>query len=197
MLNLAGPEFDLANVVHAVLADCEHRRRAITGDVGPPLEAAARAKLAAIRPAFDEAHGNAEYWSMIEHEVLQTALPQYIAIAGRQNDLERAKYEVWRGGDVAARATFALICLVAGGIIVEVPFIPIYIDAFAFVLAFFGWFYPDVKRLTHDFGFNRHMNRIVVSAEKYQKRNATQYLTAGSIDRMLASGDGDQTEKRA
>ena len=56
MLNLTGPEFDVANVVHAVLADCEHRRRAVTADLAHAMEDNARRKLAIAR-GFVEAHG--------------------------------------------------------------------------------------------------------------------------------------------
>jgi hypothetical protein len=188
MLNLTGPEFDLGNVVHAVLAHCEHRRPAISGDFQQEMRATAERKLADVRSAYDEARGDSAYWETLQHEVLDTALPQYLAIAERQSRLERTTYDVWRGGDIAARATFALIGLVIGAAIVEVPFIPIYIDAFAFFLAFCGWFYPDLKKVTHDYGYNRRLNAIVAEATRYQQRTATAYLTTSSLDRALSDG---------
>src|SRR5207244_4645257 len=106
MLNLTGPEFDVANVVHAVLADCEHRRRAVTADLTKAMEENARRKLAIARAAFDEVRGDPAYWTTVEHEVMNTALPQYVRIAERQNRLERAHYDVWRNGDFGARCAF-------------------------------------------------------------------------------------------
>jgi hypothetical protein len=189
MLNLTGPEFDHGNVVHAVLADCEHRRRAITGDVPDGIRDIAERKLAEIHSAFEDARGDAAYWETVEHEVLGTALPQYIAIAERQTQMERANYDVWRAGDLAARATFALIGLAVGGMCVAAPFIPIYIDAFAFFLALCGWFYPDLKKVFHDYGYVRALNRIVRAAAQYHQRTATAYLSSNAIDRMLATGE--------
>jgi hypothetical protein len=180
MLNVAGPRFDFADVVHAVLADCEHRRRVTTDD----LAAAAREKLQTIHAAYEDVRGNDDYWKALEQEVLTTALPRYVRVAERQNRLEQTNYGVWRGGDLAARAAFALLGLTVGGIIVAVPFIPIFIDAFAFALAFVGWFYPDLKRLQYDFRYTRELNAIVADAARYQA-TALQYLSSSQLDRML------------
>src|SRR5215475_2971361 len=133
MLNLIS-EFDVANMVHAVLADCEHRRPAVAGNFAKAMEESARQKLETSRAAFVEAGGDPKYWKTVEDEVLRTALPQYIRIAEEQNRLQGNHYDVWRNGDLAARAAFALGGLIVGGIIVALPFIPIYIDAFSFFL---------------------------------------------------------------
>lgn len=185
MLNLIGSEFDIANMVHAVLADCEHRRRAISDDFAHAMEENARRKLAVARAAFDEAGGDPEYWASVELEVMQTALPQYVEIAERQNRLERTQYDVWRNGDLLARATFMLIGLTVGGIIVKVPFIPIFIDAFAFFLAICGWFYPDLKKLFYDFRYTRRLNGIVAEAIQFQRRSSMQFVTTRSLNRMI------------
>ncbi|HYS54399.1 MAG TPA: hypothetical protein VER58_11630 [Thermoanaerobaculia bacterium] len=185
MLNLIGSEFDVANLVHAVLADCEHRRRAVPEDLAKAMEANARRKLATARLAFDEAGGDPAYWTTVEDEVLHTALPQYVEIAERQNRLERASYDVWRHGDLLARATFTLIGLTVGGIIVKVPFIPIFIDAFAFFLAICGWFYPDLKKLFYDFRYTRRLNAILAEAIQFQRRSSMQFVTMQSLNRMI------------
>jgi len=179
MLNLIGSEFDVAQMVHSVLADCEHRRRAME-DAGfaDAIDENARKKLATARAAFVASGGDPSYWSTVEDEVLRTALPQYIRIAERQNQLERTHYEVWRQGDLAARAVFALGGLVIGGIIVEVPFIPIFIDAFAFFLAICGWFYPELKRLFYDTRYTRQLNNILKEAVRFQRRSSMEFMTA-------------------
>ena len=193
MLNLTSPEFDVANVVHAVLADCEHRRRAVTSDLAREMEESARRKLAVARSAFDEARGDPAYWATVEHEVLRTALPQYVRIAERQNRMERAHYDVWRNGDLGARCAFALLGPTVGGIIVAVPFIPIFIDAFAFFLALCGWFYPDLKKLLHDFTYTRRLNAILAEAVRYQRRSSMEFITLAQL-----KGDSDvRTTKTA
>lgn len=177
MLNLIGSEFDVANMVHSVLADCEHRRRAMPDDgFVRAIDENARKKLAASREAFEAAGGDAAHWQIVEEEVLRTALPQYVRIAERQNELERSHYEVWRNGDLAARLTFALGGLVIGGIIVAVPFIPIFIDAFAFVTAIAGWFYPELKKLFYDVRYTRELNAILKEASEFNTRRSLELL---------------------
>ena len=179
MLNLIGSEFDIGNMVHSVLADCEHRRRAMPDeDFASALQENAQKKLAASREAFEAAGGDPSHWQTVEEEVLHTALPQYVRIAERQNHLERTHYEVWRNGDLAARLTFALGGLVIGGIIVAVPFIPIFVDAFAFFLALCGWFYPELKKLFYDIRYTRELNAIL--------EEASEFNTQRSLDLMLA-----------
>jgi hypothetical protein len=194
MLNLTGPEFDVANVVHAVLADCEHRRRAVTADLAHAMEENARRKLAIARSAFDEVRGDPAYWATVEHEVMRTALPQYVRIADRQNRLERAHYEVWRNGDLGARCAFTLIGLTVGGIIVKVPFIPIFIDTFAFFLALCGWFYPDLKKLLHDFSYTRRLNAIVAEAVRYERRSSMEFI---NLEQVLKGESDVRTHKTA
>jgi hypothetical protein len=197
MFNLTGPEFDVANVVHTVLADCEHRRRAVTTNFAGAMEENARRKLDLARAAFDELHGDPKYWANVEREVIGTALPQYVRIAERQNRLERAHYDVWRNGDFGSRCAFALIGLTVGGIIVAVPFIPIYIDAFAFFLALCGWFYPDLKKLLHDFSYTRRLNAIVAEAIRYQRRSSMEFVTAHSLQQALKGDNNVRTHKTA
>ena len=184
MINLIS-EFDVANMVHAVLADCEHRRPAISGNFEATMEANARRKLDASRAAFVDAGGDPKYWNTVEEEVLRTALPQYIRIAEEQNRLQANHYDVWHRGDLAARATFALAGLVIGGIIVAVPFIPITIDAFAFFLAICSWFYPDLKKLFYDFRYMRKLNAILKEAVEFQQRTSMEFLSAGPVRRMI------------
>ena len=160
---------------------CNPRRRALPDEgFAGAIEENARRKLEATHEAFVAAGGDASYWQSVEEEVLGTALPQYVRIAERQNQLERSHYEVWRNGDLAARALFALGGLVLGGLIVEAPFIPIFVDAFAFVLAISGWFYPELKKLFDDYRYTRQLNAILKEATEFNERR--------SVDLLLASG---------
>jgi hypothetical protein len=63
----------------------------------------ARKKLGEVRESYEEAGGSQPYWEDLEREVLTTAMLQYIARAVEQTRLERQNYDVWRGGDPAAR----------------------------------------------------------------------------------------------
>src|SRR5687767_4658899 len=113
MFNLAGSAFDFGNVIFAVLQECEHRRRGFSDE---SLE------------ADFEAEGSKGYWTLLEREILQTVMPQYVRQAAKQNRLERNQYDAWRGGDLASRAALAIGGLAVGWVIWKVPFTPIWID---------------------------------------------------------------------
>jgi hypothetical protein len=181
MLNIAGPEYDFGNVVFVVLEELEHRRRGFEDSVEAQALKAAHARLAKIKAAYDEFGGSTSYWKALENEVLETALPQYIAAAEEMNALERAKYGIWRGGDPLARFTFALAGLTIGGIIVALPFIPIFEQLFAFALAVLGLLYPELKRWTHERRHFRLLNRLVADAARYQQNARLHYMTTDDI----------------
>jgi hypothetical protein len=182
MLNLAGREYDFGPVLFAVLQDCEHRRRSLPpddGEAAAKLAEIAREKLAEIAPCYAEAGGSPAYWRELEKEVLDTALPQYARAAATQTRLELDSYGLWRQGDPLSRLALGLAGLTVGGLIVKAPFIPIFEDAFAFVLAAAAFFYPEIKRLVFDWRHSRLLNRLIAQAERYQHRQLPYISEAG------------------
>lgn len=195
MLNLAGREYDFGPVLFAVLQDCEHRRRSLPpddGEAAAKLAEIAREKLAKIAPCYVEAGGTPAYWRELEREVLETALPQYARAAAAQTRLELDSYGLWRQGDPLSRLALGLAGLTVGGLIVKAPFIPIFDDAFAFVLAAASFFYPEIKRLVFDWRHSRLLNRLIVQAERYQHRQLP-YVSEADLDaelRAVSTGAG-------
>jgi len=188
MLNLAGADYDFGHVLYVVLEECEHVRR--SADPDPELGAqhlrdAALAKLAEIEPAYRECGGTSPYWSELNHEILDTALPQYIPAALEKNRLERASYDLWRGGDPVARAAWGLGGLTLGGIMVKLPFIPIWEDSFAFALAFACFLYPDLKRFYFDHRHARSLNRLIAQAARYQNDRQLHYVSGAELEAAL------------
>lgn len=182
MYDPSGSSFDYANVIFSVLQDCEHRRRSYTDEtVREGLMGCANEKLTRVKTSYLDGMGSKTYWRDLEKEVLETVMPQYIAAAAEQNRKERSGYGVFRGGDVAARALFALLGLVVGGLIVAIPFIPIFEKAFAFLLCFGGWFYPDMVRLTHEYKHYKLLNRLVTAGEEYQRGRA-KYVSVADVE---------------
>jgi hypothetical protein len=182
MLNIAGPEYDFANVVYAVLEECEHRRRGYDQEeLDDLLMADARRKLAEIRRAYDEFGGAGSYWQQLEKEVLATAMPQYIAAAEEMNRLERTRFDIWRQGDPLARLVFALAGLFLGSLLIAIPFIRIVESAFAFGLTIAGALYPEIKRFTHERRHARVLNALVAEAARYQKDAKLHYMTTSDI----------------
>ncbi|MGK2857638.1 MAG: hypothetical protein ACSLFQ_10575 [Thermoanaerobaculia bacterium] len=183
MYDPSGSSFDFANVIFSVLQDCEHRRRSFTEEtVREGLMACAAEKLARVKTSYLDGMGSKSYWRDLEREVTQTVMPQYIMAAAEQNKRERTGYGVFRGGDVGARVTFALLGLVIGAAILAIPFIPIFERAFAFLLAFGGWFYPDIVRMTQEYRHYKLLNRLVTAGEEYQRGRAKYVSTADVED---------------
>jgi hypothetical protein len=186
MLNLAGSSYDYGNVLFAVLQECEHNRRALLpNEAEARLRETARAKLAEIRESYEECGGAEPYWQELEREVLETALPQYVPAAVEQNRLEKSNYDLWRGGEPAARAAFGLLGLLVGALIIAIPWIPIFEDAFAFILAAAGFFYPEIKKTAFDYRHARLLNRLIAQGEKYQKDQRLHYVSEARLVKEL------------
>jgi hypothetical protein len=198
MLNLAGSSYDFGNVLFAVLQECEHQRRALLpNEAEKRLQEIARAKLAEIRESYEECGGTEGYWNDLEREVLETTLPQYIPAAVEQNRLEKSNYDLWRQGDPAARAAFGLLGLVIGGLIIAIPWIPIFEDVFAFALAAAGFLYPEIKKTVLDFRHARLLNRLIAGAEKYQRNQRIHYVSEARLQEELdAVGTASQDRAR-
>jgi hypothetical protein len=194
MLNIAGPEYDFGSVVFAVLEECEHRRRGFDDEeLSKQLLRVAREKLAKIKSAYDEFGGSAGYWSVLQKEVLETAMPQYIAAAREMNSLERSKFGIWRGADPAARIVFAIGGLLIGGIIITLPFFPIIERMFALALGVTGLIYPEIKRYTHERRHFRVLNRLVTEATQYQQNARLHYMTSSDIRESFSTDSATTT----
>lgn len=194
VLNIAGPEYDFASVVFVVIGECEHRRRGFERDeLEFRLMEAAKAKLKKIKEAYDEFGGSSAYWQALEKEVLQTAMPQYIAAAEDMNELERKSFGVWRDGDPAARTIFGLGGLVVGSFLKALPFIPTIENMFVFALAIAGFLYPDLKRYTHERRHVKLLNRLVSDAAAYQANAKLHYMTTTDIRQSFQIGSGETT----
>ena len=186
MLNLAGPAYDLGDVLFAVLQECEHARRAFAPDeASKRLRETARAKLDEIHESYEESGGTETYWRLVEREVMETALPQYIPAAIEQTRLEADNYDLWRQGDPLARAAFGILGLVIGGLIIALPWIPRIENTFAFFLAVAGFLYPEIRKTFSDHRHSRMLNRLVVQAEKYQRNEKIQYMSEARLQEEL------------
>jgi hypothetical protein len=190
MLNIAGPDYDYAQVVYAVLQECEHHRRSFEeATFEAEVRTCANAKLAEVKAAYDEFGGSAAYWETLAKEVDEVVLPQYVAAAHEINELESNNFYIWRGGDLGARFAFALVGLLIGSIIIALPFIPIFEDMFAFALTAIGFLYPDLKRFMTERRYMKVLNRLVMDSEKYQENSRLHYMTSQDIQKAFEPTD--------
>jgi hypothetical protein len=199
MLNTAGWEYDYSQVVYTVLQECEHYRRSVADEhFERDIKKVAREKLARIKAAYDEVGGTPEYWSTLEREVGDAVLPQYAHAARRLNALEETHFGVWRGGDIAARGVFALGGLLIGGIIIKLPFVPIFEDMFAFALTAACFIYPDIKRYMVERRYSKLLNRLVADSARYQEAARIRYMTSADFEKAIAlPAAAEETTPRA
>ncbi|HSY49263.1 MAG TPA: hypothetical protein VLC46_10665 [Thermoanaerobaculia bacterium] len=190
MLNIAGVEYDFAQVVYVVLQECEHHRRSFDEETfEAEVRTCATEKLAEIKAAYDEFGGSTDYWEALEKEVDEVVLPQYVAAAHDITELERNGFGIWRGGDLGARLAFALAGLLIGSIIIALPFIPIFEEMFAFATTAVGFLYPDLKRFMHERRYMKVLNRIVSDSARYQENALLHYMTSQDIRKAFEPGD--------
>jgi hypothetical protein len=190
MLNIAGVDYDFAQVVYVVLQECEHHRRSFDeSSFDAEVRACATEKLSEVKAAYDEFGGSADYWTELEKEVDEVVLPQYIAAARDITEQERNLFGIWRGGDLGARFAFALAGLFIGSIIVALPFIPIFENMFAFALTAAGFLYPDLKRFMHERRYMKVLNRIVSDSARYQENALLHYMTSQDIRKAFEPGE--------
>ncbi|HEV7487824.1 MAG TPA: hypothetical protein VGQ65_19315 [Thermoanaerobaculia bacterium] len=190
MLNIAGADYDYAQVVYVVLQECEHHRRSFDeATFDAEVRACANAKLAEVKAAYDEFGGSAAYWETLEKEVEEVVLPQYEAAAREMNELESNHFHIWRDGDLSARFVFALIGLIIGSIIIALPFIPIAEDLFAFALTAVGFLYPDLKRFMSERRYMKVLNRLVTDSATYQENSRLHYMTSQDIQKAFEPTD--------
>jgi len=190
MLNIAGPEYDYAQVVYAVLQECEHHRRSFEeATFEAEVRTCANGKLAEVKAAYDEFGGSASYWETLEKEVDEVVLPQYVAAASEMNELEANHFNIWRDGDLGARFAFALAGLIIGSIIIALPFIPIFEEMFAFALTAVGFLYPDLKRFMTERRYMKVLNRLVTDSAKYQENSRLHYMTSQDIQKAFEPSD--------
>jgi hypothetical protein len=200
MLNLAGSEYDFAQVVYAVLTECEHRRRSLPAESnGSEFREMAQRKLLEIKPAYDELGGSSNYWQALEREVLETAIPQYAPAALQMNAVERRAFALFNGSEPAARGVYAVCAFLIGSVlVVALPAPPTMENTFALGLIAAGFFYPDIVRYTHDRRHAKLLNALVERAATFQSNARVVYMSNKELDdsfgpatqpRRIAEGD--------
>jgi len=101
------------------------------------------------------------YWQRVRRALDEILLPRYAALATEEIALAKRDYGIWRGGDLIARATFALAGFILGIICVEVPYIPIQAKWFPAVLLVLGPLFPDAVMWLHRRKWRRNLEALV------------------------------------
>ena len=104
---------------------------------------------------------DAQYWQRVRRALDQILLPRYGALATEEIALAARDYGIWRGGDLVARATFALVGFILGIVCVEVPYIPIQARWFPALLLVLGPLFPDAVMWLHRRRWGRRLDALV------------------------------------
>lgn len=153
-------EFAFARVATDVLAELERQRQAVARDEQATARALETA-LGPVRAAYVESELPPAYFEGLERELRGPLIAAWRAVAVPFTDLESRNFGRWRGGDLVARMAYVLGGLTLGGLIVWLPFIPIWEKWLPFALAIAGWWLPDAQVAWHRRHYARELGRIV------------------------------------
>lgn len=139
--------YQLPELTAHVVAALERRREGYAewnADVEAKLTDEAKGALAEAGRQFAEVADDKPYWQRLEQIVLTAALPRYFKLASAEHQLEKARYGLWRGGDLVSRVAYAAAGLVVAAIVWRTA-IPHWIEPLP--LAFFlgGPMLPDLQ----------------------------------------------------
>jgi hypothetical protein len=146
-MNVYPAQYQLAELTAHVVSLLERRRLAFeewTQALEATLTTEAGAALAEAGRQFHEVADDPAYWARVEGQLLTVALPRYLRAARDQHALERRRYDVWRGGDVLSRASYAIGGLLVGVLVLRTA-LPDWLEPIP--LAFFigGPLLPDLQ----------------------------------------------------
>src|SRR5438067_10985795 len=101
-------------------------------------------------------------WQRARAVVHDALLPRYERLAEAGNAAAARDYGMWRGGDLVARAAFALTGLVLGAIAVAVPWIPVQEKWVPWALFVLGPFVPDAYSWWYRRRYRRRLEALVL-----------------------------------
>jgi len=161
------PEFAIGKVAGDVLAHLERQREVAVRDEGATVRAVETA-LQPIRVAYADSQLPRAYFDALEGELRASLPAAWRAVAGPFTELEARGFGRWRGGDLGARLAYVLAGLTLGGLIIWLPFIPIWEKWVPFALAIAGWWLPDAQGAWHRRRYGKELGRIIRRLEGCQ-----------------------------
>jgi len=183
--------FSLPVLAEVLIASAERRRPGLgpwTPQAREAIEAGFLAELSEMRSRYFELFDDKDYWEKVEKNLREVCLPRYCVAAQKQTGLEQHDYEVWRGGDLVARAVYAVLGLLLGLFLVKTPWIPIppTWDALILLLMIAAPFLPDAQISLKQRSFRQQLRGIVSDmAEAESQQNLYQPLSAGKSAEQL------------
>jgi cytochrome P450 len=189
-------KYSLAAIAQHLLALFEVRRPGIARWDAETLQRFGREADSALQQMEQQCRelgvDDPPHWQRARAVVQDALLPRYARLAETENAAAARDYGMWRGGDLVARASFALAGLVLGAIAVAVPWIPVQEKWLPWALFVLGPFLPDA----YSWWYRRqHRKRLEGLVADLAREGATleAYRPLSEVQHSLGfRGDGAQ-----
>jgi len=159
-------KYSLAAVAQHLLSLFEVRRPGMARWDADALERLGREAESALRQMEQQCcelgTDDPQHWARARAVVRDALLPRYARLAEAENAAAARDYGMWRGGDLIARASFALCGLVLGAIAVAVPWIPVTEKWVPWALFVLGPFVPDAYSWWYRRRYRRRLEALVL-----------------------------------
>jgi hypothetical protein len=154
-------EFAMRKIAVEVLAHLERHRELAVRDPDSTVREV-EAALAPLRQSYLESELPPSYFHALELELSSVLPVAWRAVAVDFTALEARRFGLWRGGDLVARLVYVLGGMVLGGLLVWLPFIPIWEKWVPFAMAFGGAWLPSAQVVWHRHRYARELGRIAL-----------------------------------
>lgn len=165
------PEKYRLAAVGRFLIDAFERRRPGLSAWGPEVETALLAEaevelLQMEKQCLELGVDDPPYWQKLRGAITAILLPRYAQLARAELALARREYDLWRGGDLLARLAYAGSGLVIGGLMVAIPWIPVYEKWVPWALFVLGPFIPDAQLWWYRRRHQKRLDAVVADLAK-------------------------------
>lgn len=188
--------YRLAELTAHVLALLEHRRDGFAewnAEAEGKLTEVAKEALAEAGRQFAEVADDQAYWAQLEQTVLTAVLPRYFQIAQDQHQLEKARYHLWRGGDLISRVAYGAIGL-ASAVLVWRTAIPDFLEPLPIAFFVLGPLLPDLQVW---FARRKYAGKLEAVVESMREEAAAREQYRPLMEGMPSPIDEQATGERA
>ena len=194
--------YRLGELTEHVLALLERRREGYAewdAEAEAKLTQAATEALHEAGQQFAELADDKPYWNRIEQIVLTAVLPRYFQAARAEHELEKKKFNLWRGGDFISRVAYGGAGL-AGALIVWRTGIPDFLEPLPLVLFVLGPLLPDFQVKSAKRRYAKKLRAVIESMyEEDSAREQYRPLMEGMpsiIDEQIGSTSSTSTPNK-
>jgi hypothetical protein len=136
------------------------------------------------------------HWKQARDVVGTVLVPRYVALAKAENEAAANEYGLWRGGDLIARGSFALLGLVLGALMVSIPWIPVYEKWVPWALFILGPFLPDAYLWWYRRKYEKKLEALVADLAR-EGETLDAYRPLSEVHEALGIGNAEDREPQS